>query len=56
MIMRAQAESVSTFLKPSRRGAHGVLGGILLLVCLLGSTAVLVRVHSGEPSVFEQIA
>jgi hypothetical protein len=54
--MRAQAQSVSTFLKPSRRSAHGLLGGILLLVCFLGSTAILIRVHSGEPSTFEQIA
>lgn len=54
--MSAQGLSVSTFLKPSRRSAHGLLGGILLLVCYLGSTAVLVRVHSGEPSAFEQIA
>ena len=54
--MSAQAQSVSTFLKPSRRRAHGLLGGILLLVCYLGSTAVLVPVHSGEPTDFEQIA
>ena len=56
MIMSTRPEFVPRFLKTSRRSSHGLLGGILLLLCYLGSIEVLVRVYPRPPSVFEQIA